>query len=153
MLDFLSLSCWKMGSCSVDPLLKVGILGGHGWRLYCCSNNSTTLAVEIFWCLERVDMLFWLPWNRLQQILVCHGESMAQFTYKMKISVWFNQFLIRLQKGPCVFYYDPLRILVVFVCQNPMMVARAGVMRNLLNSPIQTQVNCPIMLLASYQWI
>ena len=118
-----------------------------------CSNNSTTLAVEIFWCLERVDMLFWLPWNRLQQILVCHGESMAQFTYKMKISVWFNQFLIRLQKGPCVFYYDPLRILVVFVCQNPMMVARAGVMRNLLNSPIQTQVNCPIMLLASYQWI
>jgi hypothetical protein len=34
-----------------------------------------------------------------------------------------------------------------------MMVARTGVTQNLLNSPIQTQVNGPIMLLALYQWV
>jgi hypothetical protein len=81
--------------------------------------------------------------NRWLQMQVGHGESMAQYTLKIHLLVWFNQYHSRLQMGHFVFYCVRLMTLEEFVCQNPMMVVWPGVMQNPLNSPTQTQVSIP----------
>lgn len=84
----------------------------------------------------------WLTcqYNRSHLIQVEHGESLAQYTWKIDLSVSFNQFHTRLQTETCVFYFDPSQVSIVFVCQNPLMVVTTGAMQNLQIFLIQTQV-------------
>lgn len=38
---FHSLSCWRTGTCFVDPLLRAGILGVHGRRSQLDQNSDS----------------------------------------------------------------------------------------------------------------